>query len=149
MLRRVFLNKVVASEALFTKAELIAEFGTWRVNLSNNVTEWSAGTYKLLGYTQGEVEPSYENFLRNIHPDDKPGVGHRFKNAIDNAQATEAECRILDKDSTVRYVRSQFEFELDENGKPAFIIGFNQDITRSKLAQLEIEHNIGELKVLE
>jgi len=144
--RQIFFNKVVASEALFTKAELIAEFGTWRVNLATNIVEWSAGTYKLLGYTEGEVEPSYESFLRNIHPDDKADVERVFNNAIERAQAAEAECRILNKDNTVRYMRSQFEFELDETGKPTFVIGFNQDITRSKLAQLEIEHNIEELK---
>lgn len=144
--REVFLNKVVASEALFSKAELLAEFGTWRVNLRSSVTEWSAGTYKLLGYRQGEVEASHENFLKSVHPDDRVEVEQRFKNAIKIGQTTDTEYRVLDENNTTRYIRSQFEFEFDETGKPAFVIGFNQDITRSKLAQLEIEHNIAELK---
>jgi PAS domain S-box-containing protein len=143
--KQVYLDKIVASEALFTKAELIAEFGTWRIDLANNITNWSAGTFLLLGYKQGEVEPSHENFLRNIHPDDKNEVVICFKNAVSHTQSTEAECRVINKDGTIMYMRTQFEFELNAKGEAAYINGFNQDITRSKLAQLEIQKNIEEL----
>ncbi|MDO3644011.1 PAS domain S-box protein [Mucilaginibacter sp. L3T2-6] len=144
--KQVFFNKVVASEALFTKAEAIAEFGTWKVDLVNNIIDWSAGTYRLLGYEQNEVIPSYQNFLKNIHPDDKIEVEQSFKSAVAKGTPAQGECRILNKDNSIRYMRSQFEFEMDENGKPAFIIGFNQDITKSKLDQLEIQRHVEELK---
>src|SRR5579872_6865281 len=144
--RQIYLDKIFDSEALFTKAELLAEFGTWRVDLVTNATNWSAGTYSLLGYKQGEVEPSYENFLKNVHPDDAPGIENNFKNALKSIQPTEGECRIIDKDGGTRYLRTQFEFELNEQGEPVYIIGFNQDVTKSKLAQLEIQKNIEELK---
>jgi len=145
--RQIYLNKIFASEALFSKAELLAEFGTWRMDLKTNSINWSAGTYKLFGYEQGEVEPSYENFLRNIHPGDISEVENNFKTAVRNAQPAEADFRMINKDGDTRYLHSQFEFELDEHGEPAYIIGFNQDVTRSKLAQIEIQKNIEELKV--
>jgi PAS domain S-box-containing protein len=131
---------------LFTKAELLAEFGTWRIDLATNATNWSAGTYKLLGYEQGEVEPTYENFLKNIHPDDVSTVEETFKRSIRSIQPYKSECRIINKDGSIRYLRRQFEFELDGEGKPAVIIGFNQDVTREKLAQMQIEQHIEELK---
>jgi signal transduction histidine kinase len=99
----------------------------------------------LLGYKQGEVEPSYESFLRNIHPDDKNEVEISFKNAMSNLQSTDAECRVINRDGTIMYMRTQFEFELNPKGEPIYINGFNQDVTRSKLAQLEIQKNIEEL----
>src|SRR5207302_3682823 len=36
--RQVYLDKILASEELFTKAELLAEFGTWRLDLATNTT---------------------------------------------------------------------------------------------------------------
>ncbi len=144
--RQTYLSKIVASEALFTKAEMLAEFGTWRIDLISDRIDWSAGTYKLLGYEHGEVEPSYENSLKNIYPDDISQVEGVFKNAADNFQPTEIDFRVINKDGSLRYVQSQFEFELNEKGEPAFIIGFNQDVTRSKLAQIEINEYIEELK---
>jgi|GEM_PF-1026150 len=144
--RKTYLGKIVASEALFTKAELIAEFGTWKLDLLNNTMEWSAGTYPLLGYEYTDAEPSYENFIRNIHPDDLAEVENVFQGAKDQGRAVETDFRIIDKDGTTRYVHSQFEFELNEKDEPVFAIGFNQDVTRSKLAQFEIEKNLEELK---
>jgi PAS domain S-box-containing protein len=144
--RQVYLNKIVASEALFTKAELIAEFGTWRVNIDANTIDWSAGTYPLLGYSQDEVQPSFENFLKNIHPEDLPMVENIFKNPASHIRNSEVDFRIIDKDVSTRYIHSQFELELNETGTAEYIIGFNQDVTRTKQAQIEIKKNIEELK---
>jgi PAS domain S-box-containing protein len=143
--KQTYLSKIVASEALFTKAELIAEFGTWRFNISTKTIDWSAGTYPLLGYKQGEVDPSFENFLKNIFPEDINQVENVFKTAGE-VPAAEIDFRIINKDGSIRYVHSQFELEVNEKGKPAYIIGFNQDVTSSKLAQIEIQKNIKELK---
>ncbi|MDB5142207.1 MAG: domain S-box protein [Mucilaginibacter sp.] len=144
--RRIYLEKIFASEALFSKAELLAEYGTWRIDLVTNATNWSAGTYKLLGYEQDEVEPSHENFLKNIHPDDVSTMDETFKRAVRSVQPCESECRIINKDGSIRYLHRQFEFELDSEGKPSVIIGFNRDVTREKLAQIQIEQHMEELK---
>jgi len=144
--RQTYLNKIVESEALFTKAELIAEFGTWKINLTTNVIDWSPGTYPLLGYEHGEVQPSYENFLKNVYPDDIPEIERIFNKAKEDVLPAGMDFRILNKDGSTRFVHSQFEFEINEKGEPVYLIGFNQDITKSKLAQFEIQKNIEELK---
>src|SRR6185437_13159496 len=118
--RKTYLGKIVASEALFTKAELIAEFGTWRLDLLTNTMEWSAGTYPLLGYEYGDAEPSYENFIRNVHPDDLAEVENVFQSAKNHSRPAETDFRIINKDGTTRYVHCQFEFELNEKDEPVF-----------------------------
>jgi len=143
--RQNYLNKIVANEALFSKAEIIAEFGTWRVDIKAKTINWSAGTYPLLGYQQHEVSPSFENFTRNIYADDVAEVENIFEHAADLSQR-EIDFRVVDKDGATHYLHSQFELETNEKGEPAYIIGFNQDVTRSKRAQLEIEDHIKELK---
>ena len=143
---KLYFNRVVASETLFSKAELLAEFGTWRLDLETRELEWSQGYYLLLGYQPGEVEPSQENFFRNIHPDDIPEVQRNFNHAIDQKQPAEVDFRIIAKDGNIRYLHAQMEFEPDNQGGEGYIIGFSQNITRSKLAQLEVEQKIEELK---
>jgi PAS domain S-box-containing protein len=143
---QLYFNQVVASEALFSKAELLAGFGTWRLDLKTGNQEWSQGYYLLLGYSPGEVEPTHENFLRNIHPDDVLEVQLNFNNAVEQKQPAEGTFRIIGKDGDIRYLHAQMEFELGSQGEPSYIIGFGQNITRSKLAQLEVEQKIEELK---
>ncbi len=123
--RQTYLSKIVASEALFTKAEMIAEFGTWRFNINTKSIDWSAGTYPLLGYTQGEVEPSLKYFFKNIFPDDVSQVENVFKMAGD-VPAAEMDFRIINKDRSIRYVHSQFELEVNEKRSPLIL----SDLTR-------------------
>jgi PAS domain S-box-containing protein len=143
--KQTYLNKVVASEALFTKAELIAGFGTWRYNILTKAINWSAGTYPLLGYNNDEVEPSCDNFLKNIAPDDVDPVKSVFDHA-GNVPSAELDFRIINKDGSIRYVHTQYELEVNEKSEPEYLIGFNQDATRSKLAQIEIQNHLEELK---
>ncbi|HZY39106.1 MAG TPA: response regulator, partial [Mucilaginibacter sp.] len=79
--RQTYLNKVLESDALFRKAESIAEFGAWRLNPVSMAMDWSAGTFPLLGYERGEVLPSLSNFLKNIGSDDVPAVTDFFEHA--------------------------------------------------------------------
>lgn len=144
--RQIYLDRIFASEALFTKAESLAEFGTWRMDMNNTFTTWSAGTYRLLGYENGEVDPSMENFLRNIHPEDTGKIKDLFKDMGFNTEPAEADVRVINKDGSVRFLHMQFEFELNDRNEPAHIIGFSQDVTRRTLAQIEIQENIAELK---
>jgi len=144
--KQVYLNKIVASEALFTKAETIAEFGTWRIDLVSNVTTWSAGTYALLGYDYDEVEPGFENFVKNVYPDDIAFAEEVFRMAFAGHHSGEADFRVINKDGSTRHVRTQYEFESDNNGRNNYITGFNQDITRQKLAREEIQRNMDELQ---
>lgn len=141
-----YFNQVVASEALFGKAEHLAGFGTWRLDLETGELEWSQGYYRLLGYEPGEVEPSQENFFRNIHPDDVPDVQYNFNSAIELKQPAEVDFRVIGKGGVIKYLQAQMEFEPDNQGGPGHIIGFGQNITRSKLAQLEVEQKVAELK---
>src|SRR6185503_11138732 len=108
--RQTYLTQIVASEALFNKAEAIAEFGTWRLSVNSGVMNWSAGTYPLLGYEKGEVEPSIENFLKNIDADERSSLEDIFVNA-ETARPAEADFSITDKGGGKKYIHAQFEKE--------------------------------------
>jgi PAS domain S-box-containing protein len=142
--RQNYHNKIVASEALFTKAESIAEFGTWRFHIATKNMSWSAGTYPLLGFAANEVESSLTNFLKNIFPDDAKYVQKSFDDA-GHERSGEMDFRINYRGQK-HYIHSQFEVEVNGDGSPEYLIGFNQDVTRSQLAQLEIQKNVEELK---
>lgn len=140
-----YLNKIVASEALFKKAESIAGFGTWRYDLKKQTMDWSAGTYPLLGYDRSDIRPSVEVFLKNVIPDDIPGAEEIFKSA-GKIKTGDADFRIRNSQGNLCYIHSQFETEFNEKGQPEYLAGFNQDVTRSRLAQLEIQQNLEEIQ---
>jgi hypothetical protein len=38
---------------------------------------WSDELYRIYGLEPGAIEPSYEEFLNYVHPDDRPAVDER------------------------------------------------------------------------
>lgn len=143
--RQLYLNRIVKSEALFTKAEGFAEFGTWSIDVLNNAISWSAGLYPLLGFKKYETEPDFASFLQNIHPADRQPVEELFGSAFAIKQSSEIDFRVIDSGGSVRYIHSQFEPEFILEETAAIINGFSQDVTRGKLAQIEIERHLDEI----
>jgi PAS fold len=48
-------------------------FGTWDWDFASGAVTWSDGSFRLLGYEPGSVEPSYQRFLACMHPEDRFG----------------------------------------------------------------------------
>ncbi|BAY37447.1 two-component sensor histidine kinase [Nostoc sp. NIES-2111] len=99
----------------------------------------------ILGYPPEEIQQrGAQFFLDVLHPDDLPllerNLNH-WENVADGEVLT-TECRMKHKDGTWRWLRSrEVVFARDENNLPNKVLGTTQDITDSKLAELEIIHS--------
>ncbi|BCL38374.1 PAS domain S-box protein [Nostoc sp. MS1] len=99
----------------------------------------------ILGYPPEEIQQrGAQFFLDVLHPDDLPLLQRNFnhwENAADGEVLT-TECRMKHKDGTWRWLRSrEVVFARNENNRPNKVLGTTQDITDSKLAELEIIHS--------
>lgn len=100
---------------------------------------------EILGYTPEEIEQQGTQFLLDVlHPDDLPLLKRNLKhwqNAVDGEVLT-TEYRMKHQDGTWRWLRSrEVVFARNESHCPSKILGTTQDITESKLAELEIIHS--------
>lgn len=137
--RKRVVEKSTSDEALLNEAERLAHFGSWQTDLIEGTTRWSEETYRIFGYAPGEVEPTSENILCRIHPDDTERVRKSITETKQGLyDSLRMDYRLLDKDSQVKYVRSQLVVTRDDAGNVLKITGFNQDITEIKLAEIEI-----------
>jgi len=58
-------------ELLLKEAEEVASMGSWKWTIKNDLLVWSDGLYRILGYTPGEHEPSWNLFMKNIFNEDR------------------------------------------------------------------------------
>lgn len=112
-----------------------ASDGLWDWNLQTNTVYFSPNWKAMLGYQESEIGDSPIEWLHRIHPDDIEKVrtkltvhlsGHtpQFKN----------EHRILHKDGTYRWIRSQGRVVQDASGELYHMVGFQTDITAYRQA---------------
>jgi signal transduction histidine kinase/CHASE3 domain sensor protein len=129
-------NLLLTTES-FNHAEEIGNFSSWQWHLDSNKIIYSDNLYGMLGCEPKSFEPTTENFLDFVHPDDRHIVVDSAKLAIDEGKPTDINFRIIRKDGVIRYFKSVSKLT-DLNGKRIFI-GINSDITEQHLTNVALE----------
>ena len=62
------------TEQLMVDTQGVAHLGTWQWDVSEPNAHWSAELYRIYGLTPATYTPSYEGYLKMIHPDDRQRV---------------------------------------------------------------------------
>ena len=134
--RRKYLEEIIANEALLKEAARLARFGSWEIDIANNVERWSDEQYRILGYEPGEIEPSLDQFVARVHPEDKELVQEVIMTALNSMTPNKYECRIVDKYDRVKYITAEVATR-HENNKLLYINGVIRDISEARLAALK------------
>jgi len=114
------------------RAQLVAQVGSWRLNVQRDELFWSDENWRIFGVPRG-TSLTYETFLSIIHPDDRAYVDERWSAAL-RGEPYDIEHRILVGES-VKWVRERAELEFDSAGTLLGGFGTTQDITARKLAE--------------
>jgi PAS domain S-box-containing protein len=114
-----------------------AQIGLWDQNLKTQnamvIQDWT----ERLGYEAAELEPSFENWLKLMHPEDRP----RFEETLDRYLAGETplfelEHRVRTKWGDWAWILLRGQVVVwDEDGNPLRITGIHQNITARKRAE--------------
>jgi PAS domain S-box-containing protein len=134
-----------AQEAAREKAERlldalrIARAGAWEWEARTGEVRWSDENFLLLGYRPGEVEPSYENWVRRLHPEDREEAARIATEAFETGCDLDFEVRVVWPDGSVHWLHDMGKMERDASGAPIRLIGFQIDITERKQAWFHVQ----------
>ena len=119
-------------EADLRRAQEIAKLGSWRYDLTDPIS-WSDELYRIYGVSPDTFTPTVENFLKLIHPDDRPAMQAWIQACSADEKPGELEFRIILPDGTVRFISGRGELFHDLKAG-LYLTGTGQDITERKLA---------------
>lgn len=137
----LFNQKHELERKLLEKAERVSHTGHWYLDLETDEIFWSNEIYKIHGLDPEEYTPEIDSAIDAYHPDDREKVEQAIQGTIENKQPFVFEMRIIRPNHTLRYVRSEGEPELDENGNVKAIFGVFTDITEKHLKDIESKQN--------
>ena len=129
-------EEVLANELLLKNAEKLARFGSWHVDMIKGVTKWSDETCHIYGYNPKECSPSFDTFLKHVHPDDLDYVKTKFS---ENKGLQELNFRIIDNAGNLKYIRAEHVIEYDNDSKPVKMTGFNMDVTEQRKLEQKLQ----------
>jgi len=141
-----FIERKRAEEGLHQREEQLrlaleaANMGNWDYDVQTGAVKWSSGLEAIHGIPQGSFGGTFEDYLKDTHPEDRLRVVESLKRTIANGDEHSIEYRIYRPDGTTRWVHGKGVVIRDNNGQPVRMSGVCMDVTERKRAELELEH---------
>ena len=134
--RKEFQEALLASNERMRLVMAATNAGIWESELSSNIDIWSDELWKLFGLKPQSCEPSLENWLKTIIPEDREKVEQAVMEALKSGGEFNSIWRIRDADGKVRWLMSKGNPVKDSEGKIiSRYSGIVLDITERKRAE--------------
>ncbi|MFB6319489.1 PAS domain S-box protein [Saccharicrinis sp. FJH54] len=145
--RRKAEKALLKSEANLKFAQQIAKMGSWEHDFIKNRNTWSDNFYELSGYTRELFEPSFDNFIKLVHEEDR----HLFEENLANLEKEKSQIsfdyRLKVADGSYHWMQNDIVPEF-KDGRLSKLIGTNIDITDKKEAAKQLADSERFYKVL-
>jgi len=116
-----------------------ARAGAWDWDIANNKVKWSKEYYALFEIDEAMDQPSYENWLNNVHEQDRESAANAVKLVFEQGgDEINHEYRILRKDGNIKWINGIGKVFRGQDGKPLRMIGIAIDITERKKVEEEL-----------
>ncbi|HWR02041.1 MAG TPA: PAS domain S-box protein [Chlorobaculum sp.] len=116
--------------------------GLWENGLGPSVTTvWSDEIWQLYGLEPHSCEPSYENWLNTIVPEDRDKVREQAETAMANNTEFNSIWRVRNTDGTIRWLMSRGTPFMETEEKVPHYVGIVIDITDRKTEE-ESKHQL-------
>lgn len=109
--------------------------GLWEYELNSGFIIWSDEVWLLYGIEPHSCEPSYENWLNSIVPEDREAIRISSIEALKSGTEFNGVWRVRDPDGTIRWIMSKGTPSRDSNGKVSRYAGIVIDITDRKMEE--------------
>jgi len=134
--RRMAENALRESEERYALAVEGASDGLWDWDMRANEIHYSLRWKSMLGWADGEIGRSPDEWFRRIHPDDMEQFRILLNAHLEGASPHfEAEHRIAHRDGTYLWVLTRGIAVRDETGKPYRMAGSQTDVSDRRRAE--------------
>ncbi|MEX0323090.1 MAG: transporter substrate-binding domain-containing protein [Puniceicoccaceae bacterium] len=136
-------DKLKQQQYYLEKAQELGHIGSWEMDFQQDKIYWSEENYRIFGIPPG-TDISYQKFLQKVHPNDRELIERKWKEST-AGEPYDLEHR-LEIDGGIKWVRVKAELKFDDQGAATSALGFTQDITERKQAEVELASQLAELR---
>jgi diguanylate cyclase (GGDEF)-like protein/PAS domain S-box-containing protein len=130
---------LVRSQRQLVVAQRLSMTGSWDLDLLSGSARWSEQLFRILGFREGQVVPSFMALLAAVHPEDRAAVAEARSRALARAGTQEHQFRVVRRDGSVGTMLATIEAAFGENGAPVRLTGAVQDVTERTVLEGALE----------
>lgn len=136
-------NDLIESEIRMNEALKVTQIGVWEWNIKRDTWFATPSYFTMLGYPPKEGKADRSKELEKVHPEDRSHVTNTIKSILDGSRPApqyQYEARIRHANGEYHWISVRCTVtEVDENGKPACMLGVRIDIDDQKKAERQVE----------
>ena len=114
-----------------------ANIGYWSWDIGSGRVSWSETLRRVHGLPVGSSDGTFEDFLAQLHPDDRSRVHAGLTEAVSDGKNFAVEYRIGVSDGIVRQILARGHV-VSENGERIRVIGLEVDLTEQKRSETDL-----------
>ncbi len=115
-----------------------AGVGVWDLNLDTNELVWDDTMCSIYGIDRSSFGDIYDEWVRRVDPADLDRIEQELRDAITNEGRFDTTHRIVLPSGEIRHISAVATIERDADGRARRVVGINQDVTQSVLAQEQV-----------
>ena len=119
-------------EAMLAQAQKISRIGSWEWDPETSQSTWSEEMYRIHGLDPADYNPSNEDLMTTVHPEDRDYVQSIVDQAMANRESFQLEYRIVQPTGDVRVVQTSGTIDTGEDTGSPRLFGVVHDITDRK-----------------
>lgn len=114
--------------------------GIWDWDIPTGEMPLSGRYEAMLGYAEGEIDPTIDTWIKSVHPDDLARVQQNLQDYLAGKTLAYAiELRLRCKDGNYKWILCRGTLVArDAEGKPARMIGIHSDISARKAVEAQL-----------
>ena len=136
------------SERQLQVAMAAGQMGAWQWDLSTGRVNWTTGLETIHGLASGTFGGSFDDFKRDIHPEDLALVLTQVEKTLATAGDFHVAYRIRRPDDVVRWVEGFGQVLLGSNGQPEKLAGICMDITERRQAEESLRAKEAQVRLI-
>lgn len=137
--RREAEEKLRTSEANLATAQRVAHVGNWEFDVLTQEIIWSEELFHIFGLDPAEPEPTFDEHLQQIHPDDRALWQEVVGQALASGNSYKFDFRIVRPNGQVRYIEARGKAVLNEQRQVVKLFGTSLDISDRKRTEATLQ----------
>jgi PAS domain S-box-containing protein len=135
-------RELTINERRIVKAQQMAGFGNWEMDLVSNEMVWTDEIYSIFGFRPGSISTGMSDYISYVYYEDREAVEQFFDKAMKDGKINKMEHRIVVDGTSVKWLAIHAQV-FDDVTQRMLLVGGIQDITERKVSeQLIMEQNI-------
>jgi len=110
-----------------------AEMGAWEWRAAEDRVSYTDRSKEIFGHAT-PVQMTLAEFLRPVHPDDRPELEQKIFHALEQGTSYECEFRIRQPDGATAWILGKGKALYNNNARPERMLGVHVDITERRIS---------------